>query len=173
MTQTAISLWDPWATLWAHGFKMNETRSWRHHKTEQWIMVHGGVKWDSRREAICDQQPFKVALDSVGFNPKAPRHGQILGLVKLLEPWRITKDLPMFTAPEPDENMDALTATERAFGDYEPGRWVWPTGERRVVLPNPVLCNGSQGFFRPNEGVVAAVRNSLVSMGLDPDAYGS
>lgn len=30
----AISLWQPWASLWLSGFKVHETRHW--HITRQW-----------------------------------------------------------------------------------------------------------------------------------------
>lgn len=49
-----------------------------------------------------------------------------------------------------------ITATERALGDYTPGRYGWVLRNVRA-LPEPVPCRGRHGLWTPPADVLAQV----------------
>ncbi len=53
-----------------------------------------------------------------------------------------------------------LTETERAFGDFGPGRWGWLLDDVRPVSP-PVACAGARRLWVPEPAVIAAVSARL------------
>ena len=53
-----------------------------------------------------------------------------------------------------------LSDTERALGDYTPGRFAWELMHVRA-LPEPVVCRGAQGLWRVPADVEVVVRTQL------------
>ena len=130
-----ISMWEPWATLYVLGQKRIETRGWAtYHKG--WIAVHatkGGLS-RAEMEETCGEPYFREALRGVGpFH-----HGCIIGLVRLVDCYSTGR---VFNAyPELD------TPKERAFGDYEPGRFGLVAGEA-IRIPEPIPWKSRQGML--------------------------
>jgi hypothetical protein len=61
-----LTLYQPWATLYAHGIKKIETRpsptSYR-----GTYLIHAAKKWSKEQMTICQQEPFKSELIKLGF----------------------------------------------------------------------------------------------------------
>jgi hypothetical protein len=117
----ALSLQQPWASLWLHGPKLHETRAFRT-AHRGWLLVHAS-KAEERPPATV------AALCARKFGPEwfstLPR-GVLLGAVYLhdCEPTGIARK---------HAELDDLLC-----GDFTPGRWAW----RRVgptVRFNPVI----------------------------------
>jgi activating signal cointegrator 1 len=142
----AISVWQPWASLLAHGIKIHETRSWA-----------PSAAYLGRSFAICAAK-VTTGLDhyasSVGDGPDHPRtvalrrlfalgvnldrmpFGAVVGIGTLVEAIR----MPPLESEQPG-------AMERALGDWTPGRWAWRF-ENMQRLPEPIPVQGKQGIFR-------------------------
>lgn len=146
-----LSLTQPWATLWVCGLKRIETRSWGT-KYRGPVAVHAAKNFPASCLSMCFEQPFKTALYAAGIeHPRALPTGCILGWVDVTDVLEMT-DERVTGAPAMERYIsltvpDArLGATERAFGDYRPGRRAWVTGETRFILPEPIPYKGAQGL---------------------------
>lgn len=131
----AISLWQPWATLVAHGLKHFETRSWATNYRGT-LAIHA-----AKRPAKLDElnSVIRVALAGAGYLRLSELpYGCIICAVNLVD-------------CEPTEQAIERTwwkeigHTERFFGDFTPGRFAWQ-------LDNPyplgdIPAKGSQGFW--------------------------
>jgi hypothetical protein len=140
----AISLWQPWASAMALGVKRIETRSWET-KYRGPLAIHAAKKRDAEvRDAIETLIPLCPRL--AGDLP----YGAIVGACNLIAcvPMTLKDDgyahLGKFVEPSAYEAL--LTDLERAFGNYEPGRWAWIT-DSMIALPEPIPFRGAQGFF--------------------------
>ena len=127
-----ISLWNPWATLLAHGEKRIETRSWatRHRGP---ILIHAAKKWDANLADLCRQPPFRSTLAEIGRAFEF-HFGALLGTATLFD-CRQTVVL----SPQ-------VSDIERAFGDYSPGRFGWVMSDFKPFAV-PVPYRGAQGLF--------------------------
>jgi hypothetical protein len=137
-----LSLWQPWASLWAIGAKENETRSWATRyrgliaihaaKTDPYLALKG-VSTDIRAAML-------VALREAGVCPfgKAFKDlplGAIIGYGELVGCLLMTPELIAKQTPQ-----------ELLFGDWTPGRYAWEI-KNRVLLPVPIPCKGAQGLW--------------------------
>jgi activating signal cointegrator 1 len=131
-----ISLWEPWATLMAIGAKTVETRSWDCNY-RGWLAIHASKRGLSKRDlrATLMQPTFLKALENEHLMKTIHDcmedfpFGKIVAIVRLQSCWptdRLYKSFP-----------DILTEQERAFGNYEPGRWAWIATDR-FRLPEPI-----------------------------------
>lgn len=141
----ALSVWQPWASLLAHGIKQYETRSWA-----------PSVAYLGRTFAICaakvstgldhyagevdgPDHPRTVALRRLfghGINLSNLPFGAVVGIGTLVEAIR----MPPLESEEPG-------AMERALGDWTLGRWAWRFSDMKA-LPEPIEVKGKQGIFR-------------------------
>ncbi len=135
----AISLWQPWASLWCSPAKLHETRHWPiNHRG--WLLVHAAKRaipphLGDELEDICD------GTFGNGWHKSLPL-GAIVGMVNLAE------CISTGAMPEGHE----LTA-DYLCGNFQPGRWAW----RRldfVVFKNPRPFRGQQGLFEVPDDVV-------------------
>lgn len=132
-----ISLWQPWATLWVMGLKINETRHWSTNVRGE-VAVHAALKWNKDLEKLClDDTYFRNALKGI----ELPRGG-IVGTVTISGCLQITE-------------RNAPRWPERAFGDYGLGRFMWPTSARRM-FKTPIPFRGAQGFFNVPDELIPA-----------------
>lgn len=123
----AISLWQPWASAMALGFKKIETRSWSTNYRGP-LFIHAAkkvIKWPS----LYIQKVF----DKTAFQPDDLPFGQILCQVDLIDCKKI------FIHNQPSGEM------ERLMGDYTPGRYMWATDNLQTLFPFPF--KGKQGIF--------------------------
>jgi hypothetical protein len=128
----AISLWQPWASLIALGFKKIETRSWAP-KYRGPILICAAKKiigWPSME--------IQGVFDGTAFQPSDLPLGKIVCKAKLVSCTRI------FIHNRPDY-------PERAFGDYSSGRFMWKFEDIEPIIP-PIPIKGRQGLFNvPDE----------------------
>lgn len=85
MTFKCISLWQPWASLWAAGIKKYDTRSWCTGYRGM-LLVHASAAWHPEVEPLFTETFFALALRVIGCRPEIaltlPR-GAIVGRVQL------------------------------------------------------------------------------------------
>jgi hypothetical protein len=124
-----LSLLQPWATLVVIGVKKIETRSWNtnHRGT---LLIHASK--GKAGSIFVDKSPFKKYIPDFSKLP----FGAIIGQVELVDVIR-TEALGMS-----DEHINKLTLEEKAFGDYESGRYAWML-EEAVMFKQPFYCRGS------------------------------
>lgn len=161
-----ISLWQPWAMLWALGEKKFETRHWSFPASMagETVYIHAAQRWTASEKDYCKDPEFREALlrhpevvgydveDQVGITYRKVHlggdnfatlpFGCIIGEVDLVA-CVLTQEL---TGRE-------VSAKELAFGNYEPGRFAW-IGEGHQVLPRFIPLVGRQGFFKYKPEVV-------------------
>lgn len=141
----ALSVWQPWASLLAHGIKRYETRSWA-----------PPVSYIGRTFAICASKTDKGLNLYAGpeDGPQSPRVRALSALVRNgLDLMRLPMGvvvsigtlaeairMPPLESEEPGE-------MERALGDWTPGRWAWRFSDMKA-LPEPIVVTGKQGIFR-------------------------
>jgi activating signal cointegrator 1 len=122
----AISLWQPWASAMALGWKRNETRSWGT-KYRGPLFIHAAKKvvgWPNI--------DIQALFDDIALVPSDLPSGAILCKVELIDCEQITLG-------------NRPTGIERLFGDYTPGRYMWITNHLEIFEPIP--CKGKQGIF--------------------------
>lgn len=150
-----LSLWQPWASLWVGGEKRIETRSWGT-SYRGLIAVHASKRWDEDMGANCRYDPFRSALERLGFTDAPMGHrsslpfGAILGYVRLVDCLSMAAVSQLVGVNAGYINIERgvdqrLTPRERAFGNYAPGRYAWIT-EPMTVLGTPLPYRGAQGL---------------------------
>lgn len=144
-----LSLHQPWASLIAIGAKRIETRSWSTTYRGP-LAIHAakagyGMSFGSM-EAL--------ALDAAGYEGmKVTRlpQGGIVAVVDLVDV------LPMVAtgclAGVFDDYPELDTPTERAFGNFAPGRWAWVLENVRRIHP-AIPLRGRQGLFYVDSSIL-------------------
>ncbi len=127
----AITLWQPWASLMALGYKTIETRSWSPSYTGLLAIHAAKKKGDASQQFI-----YEKCVLELGIPLRALPYGAIVAVVNLRE--------VILTGNVHDwENYPDY---ERVFGDFTPGRWAWKT---KLILsfhkPYPVA--GKQSLW--------------------------
>ena len=131
----AISLWQPWASAMAHGFKKIETRSWSTNYRGP-LLIHAAKKVIQLPSAY-----IQAIFDVIDFQPDGLPRGQILCRVDLIDCKLIS------IHNRPSEGM------ERSLGNYTPDRYMWITDNLQVFPPFPF--RGRQGLFDVPDDVMA------------------
>lgn len=127
----AISLWQPWASAIACGFKLIETRGWQTHYRGT-IAIHA-AKTREAADAFLFDDTVREAFAGVGITEigQLP-FGAIVATARLVTCTRVER-----LAPAP---------LEKTLGDFAPGRWGWALADvQRLTTPMP--WRGAQGFF--------------------------
>lgn len=126
----AITLWQPWATLVAMGYKHIETRSWQPGYCGP-IAIHAAKKLPESgwgREKL-DDKVFREVVFDRGPIPT----GVILAITSI-------------THVEPITASNAPGWPERQFGDYTPGRYMWRL-DTPTLLVEPIPALGRQKLW--------------------------
>ena len=138
----ALSLTQPWASLVALGHKQIETRSWST-KYRGLLAIHAAKGFPATaRQVAYHEEPFRTVLSEAhliptqrtGMVPENLPRGAIIAVAELVDV-RPTEEL-----------AEQITAHERAFGDYSPGRYAWLLCNIRA-LPEPISARGQLGLF--------------------------
>jgi len=123
---------QPWAELLViPGAKEFETRPMRINYRGT-LLIHAGMKFDFGDLELChsDKRFNKFIPD-----PTKLVTGAIIGKVDIIE------CLPV------EEALKVISATEKAFGDYRPGRYAWMCAGA-VKFKKPILgIRGQQGIW--------------------------
>jgi activating signal cointegrator 1 len=145
----AISLWQPWASAVALGLKTIETRS--------------RLTWHDGELAICAAQKKSIELvDTLEIlrssNLEIAKGFADLEFLDL--PFGAVVAVANLQECVRTDMISNLTPTERALGDYTPGRYGWVLRDvRRLKTPVPVI--GRQFLFSLPASVEAKVRAQL------------
>lgn len=156
----ALSLWQPWAHLLAHGQKDYETRGWTT-KYRGPVAIHAACKWSVRMAIQCYREPFFSMLsragirfpakcDGVTFLAMGFSFGAIIGVRDLVGVLPSQEVLP-YLGPD-----------EIAFGDFSHGRFAWRY-EGAVPLPEPIPYVGRQGLFNVDDSTCALIERQVGS----------
>lgn len=128
----AISLWQPWASLWCSDAKVHETRHWpTSHRG--WLLVHAAKRkiddrCGDRLDDICD------GLFGNHWGMDLPR-GALIGMVNLI------RCVPTDTMPIGHQSTD-----DYECGNFSAGRYAWARGAWRS-FDAPIPYRGQQGMF--------------------------
>lgn len=139
----AISLWQPWASLWLSPRKIHETRHWptdyRGH-----LVVHAAKKLVSE----CGEEVDEICIAEFGsmWRRTLPR-GALIGIVDLVSMIRSEEFAP---ACRPD-------ASNIICGDWSHGRWGWQRDDNYQRFDTPIPYKGQQGFFSVPDGLFNGV----------------
>ncbi|NCB52265.1 MAG: ASCH domain-containing protein [Clostridia bacterium] len=130
----ALSMWQPWASLYGLGYKGFETRSWETDYRGP-IYIHAAKK--PLIETLDGLPAEVVALiaDLLPFIPENYPKGCLIARGELVACHPMTLDF-----------MRDITSTERMLGDWRPGRFAWEI-HGMTMLPKPIPYRGSQGLF--------------------------
>ena len=160
MIYKVLTLWQPWATLFAYGIKQMETRP----KSTSFggtYLIHSAKQFNKSQKDKCEEKYFAEALHSLGIEDiKKLPVGAIIGAYDHIQCIKI----PIFpeiisrtySYPENSKmkDLDIIVPPnypELAFGDYTPGRYVW-TGDNHRVLKEPIPYKNGQGYYLPFKG---------------------
>lgn len=136
----AISLWQPWASLWLTDAKTIETRSW-YTGVRGPVLVHAAKRIerdvDSELASICEAE---FGADWRRTLPLGALVGRIY-----LEACAGTAYLSRKSS-----------AQDLACGNFEPGRFGWIRSREVIEFVRPIPYRGQQGFFWVPESFLAA-----------------
>jgi hypothetical protein len=166
---TALTLWQPWASLIAlealnpgQG-KWVETRSWPTAFRGR-LVIHAAKGGLSHRDlaALCADEPFRSALSLLGCRDSRdlPR-GAVVAVTDLVD--CVPTEALLGTRVDPQ-------SPNAAFGDYTPGRFGWVLQDIRPVDP-PLHAQGGQQLWRwraPDTWVVPAPAVGRVTVPAEP-----
>lgn len=129
----AISLWQPYATLMAAGYKRIETRSWapRGLRMGDLVAIHAAKRWSRAERELCREMPFERSLTLAKarglWDFENPPLGCVVAIARF---WR--------AAPTQGGGFDKISWEEYEFGNFAPGRYGWIFNEVRPIAPVPL-----------------------------------
>lgn len=139
-----LSIWQPYASLAVHGYKMNETRGWKAPASliGQRFALAATKGWLPEQRRLVADPDFRAAYAETGLpDPDTLPRGCVIGSAILHSCDLIDED-----------TLEDITDAERLFGDYRVGRYAW-----RLRAPQafgPYFARGQQGLWHwtpPNE----------------------
>lgn len=152
----ALTLWQPWASLVAHGFKKWETRSWAPPRgiEGQFIAIHSSVMMPSIGRRFMNDDAVSALLRPIYPDFWVWQHRQYPAMGY----WRYRSEYGKHQLPNGvvlaiarvNEVVRSEHARpndlERHFGDYTPGRWIWKLSDVHF-LRKPVVARGRQKLW--------------------------
>lgn len=150
----AISLWQPWGSLWLRGVKLHETRHW--HIRRQWTDWQPGdrlaVHAAKRFEKDHDTELAEILRRTFGLSwVRDLPVGALIGTIA------VTACTPTDSVFAPG-SYSSMTEAERAdfhCGDFSADRYAW-LGASPIIFPKPIPYAGSQGIFSVADDVILA-----------------
>jgi hypothetical protein len=144
-TLKAISMWQPWGSLWLSPNKRHETRHWQP-KHRGRLLVHAAKKFvrDVDVDLAC------ILDDEFGghWSMDLPT-GAIIGMVDLIDVIPTERLYVDLYAMANDEK------TDRCCGNFDPERFAWRRGTY-WRFPQPIPYRGHQSLFDVPLDIVAA-----------------
>jgi hypothetical protein len=176
----AISLWEPYASLFAAGLKQLETRSKPLATTvvDQQIAIHAAQRWQREGQfLVALRQPFVEALSGLWW--ESPSEAPLIGSSKMWRPPTLGKIIAVATfvgsipttANDKELRFNPLLKTllkkmvhggmwEAAFGDFGHGRHAW-IAEERHRLKEPIEASGGQYIWTVPPKIELQVQEKL------------
>lgn len=142
----AISVYQPWASLIAHGLKTMFTVSRRVRKPFDDLAIHSMNSWDKRGIAFCERPELRRALRKMGY---ADYTKMPLGHILATTVFCGNVQRVDLSEAETDDYM--------TYGDLKPARWIWRVKEA-MLLSEPFFFTGRPALFDvPDEMLKAAM----------------
>ena len=130
----AISLWQPWASLWVSPRKVHDTRHWQT-SHRGWLAIHAAKRIENEVDLALND----LLVDELGKNwATTLPQGAIVGAINLVD---VVPAERVF-----GEHMDAAEVEDLLGGDFSEGRYAWRRSEF-FRLREAVPFVGKQGFF--------------------------
>lgn len=133
----AISLWQPWASLWAHPAwpKPWETRHWSTN-VRGWVLVHAAKRPNPMSDPEVSGNLDRIASVAFGATTWRARlpYGALIGAVNIDQCVRC------------ETIRDALRPEILETGNFADGRFAWHRAEA-ALFEQPTAYRGRQGFF--------------------------
>lgn len=128
-----LSLWQPWATFMALGYKLNETRSWPT-SYRGWLAIHAAKNTSAIKDAdeILEDSGFDMSERTTVGGTVWPL-GEIVAVVRLVD------------CVTTESVRDKISVCERGMGNYSDGRFAWVTTDLHKIKPG-VPFRGMQGL---------------------------
>lgn len=144
----ALSLWQPWASLWCSPCKRDETRHWPLRYRGP-LLVHAAKRFEKDIDA---GDPLGIIL-TAEFGTQWARAlptGVLIGIVHIVDCLR-TEDITSAWAPE----AVPLAEWENYHcGDFYTGRFAFRRSEHFRRFAQPIPYRGQQGLFDVPDEVV-------------------
>lgn len=164
----ALTVYQPWAWLIAHGYKAIETRSWapseRHLPRGTRIAIHAGAASNERRKRAELWPQFQcriwyryggaVSTSTLNLGPDDFPFGAVVATATFDGAWETTGPTGHRAGW-----VEELSDVERSFGNFDLGRFGWRLRDVRL-LPIPVSCRGRQRLWRLPADVERLVRDA-------------
>ncbi len=131
----AITLWQPWASLAAHGVKRCETRGWAT-KHRGPLAIHAALRPVTLAEIKIRRMDQALAQINVTRLDQLPL-GVVVGIVNLVD---VVRTEELTAVPRFESSL------EFCLGKFGPGRFAWKL-ETLMVFPKPIPLKGQQGLF--------------------------
>lgn len=138
----AISLWQPWASLWCSERKIHETRGWFTAYRGP-LAVHAAQRKFTKREyeEMAPNLRRIVEAEFGGHWAQDLPYGAIIGVVDLIRCLNTSDVFDTFWF-----SRDTTAPDDYCCGDFDPSRYAWRRGAFRL-LDSPIPYKGQQGFF--------------------------
>lgn len=143
----AISLWQPWASLWISGVKIHETRSWPYPHVGKIpdMCVHASKTLVGAPGAEVDDLCIK--LFGMRWRERLPR-GALIGVVNVTD---VIKTEDLFISRWWAEQTERARV-DIVCGNFAPGRYAWRAAPKPIRFDKPIPYLGKQRVFNiPNE----------------------
>ena len=150
----ALSLWQPWAQLIAVKHKRIETRSWPPPgaRVGERIAIHASKRKAKPHQFTPKENDMLLAALGPAWHKAIP-YGAIVCTARLAAVEEVLQDrsnIPRHNGTIPSQlspdGVARQVAVELAFGDYEPGRFMWKL-EDIHPLEEPIAYRGEQRLF--------------------------
>jgi len=135
----AITIYQPFASLIAQGFKRYETRGWRTNYRGP-IAIHAGKQIDHQTVLILAKDYTKTWHQ---ISPLST--GCVIAIAELVDCWKVLDNHLLEAQPPNEKRVKFLNMRELPFGDYTPGRYAWELAN--VCRIEPVPVKGQQGLW--------------------------
>lgn len=156
-----LSLLQPWATLAALSLKKLETRSW-YTPYRGGLAIHASMGKPRAVRELCTTDPFiRAALDAAGLTYNTLPRGGIIGYAQLVDVRQI-QNSPLATSA-PVVRPGELTPHERAFGDYQDGRYAWLLTDT-VALETMIPVTGKLQLWNMTSAVQEQVMQQVYQL---------
>lgn len=150
----AITLWQPWAALVAHGIKRIENRPWAPWpaaiESGDQLAIHAGLR---DRPGAWDVDALAAELRRLPPGATGVR-GAIVAVVTLAD---VVETGPVSAAAREMADIPGIPDDQQHFAF---GPWCWLLRNARP-LTRPEPCRGALGLWRVPEDVERAVRAQL------------
>jgi hypothetical protein len=160
----ALTIRQPWASLFALGIKQMETRSWDT-KYRGHVAIHAGLAMPCRIGEHFTLGEFDVERDQSGLLLRA---GKCLSWPYRLPMGSVVAIGELFQTRSTTNSEHCPDDRERALGDHTPGRFAWSITSISP-LRNPIPAKGLQGFWNwdmpagLNERLLYPIRDGVAS----------